>query len=271
MLINLKNRQKTLLYFRSPKETIHKLLYPYYKWKTFKNDFSRRRYKYNKSKYYILLSDLFFSEFRDITKITKTDKLLAINNPITITNDSIDFRRKKKQLLFIGRMDPTKNVKLLIQIWQNLYNDFPDWEFVIVGDGEEKESLHDYVESNNIQRVSFEGFKTNVVPYYKDASIFCMASIFEGQPLTLTESMLMGVVPVAFDTFASITDIIKNGVNGFLIKPWNIDEYTDCLKMLMNNEKQINIISRQAQLSSDRFALSNIGKQWVRIVNNIEN
>ena len=61
-----------------------------------------------------------------------------------------------------------------------------------------EESLHDYVESNNIQRVSFEGFKTNVVPYYKDASIFCMASIIEGQPLTLTESMLMGVVPVAF-------------------------------------------------------------------------
>ena len=71
VLMNLKNRQKTLSYFRSPKETIHKLLYPYYKWKTFKNDFSRRRYKYNKSKYYILLSDLFFSELEILLKDSK--------------------------------------------------------------------------------------------------------------------------------------------------------------------------------------------------------
>lgn len=265
-LIDFQNRR---LYFRSARETIVKLLFPYIKYKAFIRESSRRRFLYNNSKYYILLSDKYFSEFIEVSKIKKTNKLVAINNPITITAKPADVDTKKKQLLFVGRMALVKNVRLLIKIWQNLYKDFPEWEFVLVGNGEERSFLESYVKDNNIPRVCIVDFTNNVVPYYKEASIFCMASLHEGFPLTLVEAMSMGVIPVAFNTFSSITDIIKDGENGFLINPWDTDKYIECLRNLMNNDVYRKKIAVKAQGNADKFALSTIAQKWFDLIERI--
>ena len=60
-----------------------------------------------------------------------------------------------------------------------------------------------------LQRVFFlKGQKTE--PYYNEASIFMMTSSFEGWGLTLTEAQQYGCVPLAFHSFASLTDIITD-------------------------------------------------------------
>lgn len=50
-----------------------------------------------------------------------------------------------------------------------------------------------------------------------------MTSIWEGLPMTLIEAMHYGCVPIAFDSFAALYDLIDNGNNGFIIPNNDID------------------------------------------------
>lgn len=63
-----------------------------------------------------------------------------------------------------------------------------------------------------------------------------MTSLFEGFGLVLTEAMYYGVVPLAFNSYANVGDIINDKVNGFIIPPFDIKEYADKISSLIDNE-----------------------------------
>jgi len=266
-LVRLKNQFNNLSLFKTPKETIIKILYPYYKWKLVKSEKQRRQIKYQNSSRYVLLSEYFFKEFIFVSKIKTPKKLLSINNPISINLKIHGKNLKKKQLLFVGRIDSAKNVLLLIKIWKQLYKEFVDWEFIIVGDGTDRARIEKYINTNNIERVVFKGFHYDVVPFYSEASIFCMASLFEGWGLTLTESMSMGVIPVVFNAFASLKDIVEDGKTGFIAEPWDVEQYISILKRLMNDEEIRNEISIRTKESIMKFDFNTIANMWVELIN----
>ena len=61
---------------------------------------------------------------------------------------------------------------------------------------------------NDIKNIYFEGNK-NPLPYYQKASVFLMTSALEGWGLTITEAQQFGVVPVAFDSYPSLHEVIE--------------------------------------------------------------
>lgn len=61
-----------------------------------------------------------------------------------------------------------------------------------------------------MERVVFTGWQ-DPESFYRDASILCLTSDFEGWGMVLTEAMTFGAVPVAFNSYAAITDIIDDG------------------------------------------------------------
>ena len=135
------------------------------------------RYVYAHSDRYILLSDSFHRAFRNITGLKNTGKLLTIPNPVTVENREFryDPAFKKKELLFVGRLEPNqKRVSRVLETWALLEPRFPDWTLRLVGDGPEKEALQAFCAERRLERVSFEGFR-NPAPYYEQASLLLLA------------------------------------------------------------------------------------------------
>lgn len=62
-----------------------------------------------------------------------------------------------------------------------------------------------------------------------------MTSNFEGFPMVLTEAMQFGCVPVAFNSFEAIADIIIPEKTGELVTPFSIKEYKEKLSLLIEN------------------------------------
>lgn len=94
------------------------------------------RYVYAHSDRYILLSDSFHRAFRNITGLKNTGKLLTIPNPVTVENREFryDPAFKKKELLFVGRLEPNqKRVSRVLETWALLEPRFPDWTLRLVG------------------------------------------------------------------------------------------------------------------------------------------
>ena len=94
-----------------------------------------------------------------------------------------------------------------------------------------------------------------------------MTSSFEGWGLTLTEAQQYGCVPLAFHSFASLTDIITDKVNGFAIPNDDISLYIKQMKLLMTDEKLRKSMSANAIESSKQFSIEIIIKKWMEVIN----
>lgn len=241
------------------------LLYPRIKRIYLKSRRDHFRYLSEHSDTIVLLS----SSHEDVLKKFKItydeEKIEVIPNPM-----SFDIQRcnnKKRQLLYVGRLEQgEKRPDRLIKIWKRLYRKFPDWEMIIVGDGKERGRLEH--QAKKLERISFVGFQSPE-QYYRDASIFCMTSNFEGFGMVLTEAMAFGTVPFAFDSYSAVHDIIEDGKTGVLVKPFSIKEYADKLATLMDNEAQRIQMSENCMKDVVRFSLDNIIKLWEILFNSL--
>lgn len=223
----------------------------------------RRMYRnlYLYSDKVVLLSNEFKESYIKLSGIKEASKLMAINNMLSFPYEKHDYP-KKKQILWCGRLlFSQKRPDRILWVWKKVQDKLPDWSLVIVGDGPFSEQMQQLSKQLSLERIEFAGFK-NPVPYYKGSSIFCMTSNHEGWGLVLTETMQYGCVPVAFDSFESIHEIIEDGKNGFLVKPFDTNMYANKILNLANGSI-IEKYRENALASMEKFTPSNIINQWM--------
>lgn len=216
------------------------------------------------------LSPRFFDNLKRL-KLTAdySDKLCAIPNPNSYPSSiEVSLQDKKKQLLYVGLMNNAKGSHRLIDIWKNLHKDFPDWEMIVVGKGEQATFDRIKRQAQNLPRIIFKGLQ-DPLPYFKDASLFCMTSNYEGWGMVLTEAMQFGTVPIAFNSFASVNDIINDGINGFLIKPFSLNDYCQKLRLLMTDSSKLETMAKAAIRDVRRFDVKNIANQWEQLFSSL--
>lgn len=244
-----------------------------------------RRHKYRRAYHdaytcsdkVVLLSKNFYHEFQRYACIDNTDQLCYIHNALSFKEffDMHDYDKKKgKEVLIVSRLDETqKRISLAIKIWNKIESDpaLQDWKLTIVGHGEEYEGKYKrMVKERHLKRIAFMGAQ-NPVPHYERASIFMLTSAFEGWGLTLTEAQQFGVVPLAFHSYASLTDIITDGENGYVIPELDIKQYTQKLKQLMLDDNQRKAMTEKAIKSSKRFQIDNICEEWINLFQSLKN
>ena len=198
--------------------------------------------------------------YKDIVRQinNKIVEICAISNPNTyIDTKSVE---KEKIILFVGRLDNrSKKIQYLLDIWQSVSQLAQDWKLVIVGEGRDEAMLKK--RAAKLKNVEFCGYQ-NPTSYYERASILCMTSIFEGFPMALTEAMQHGCVPIAFDSFAAVYDIITPGVDGEIVKSFDKREYVKKLTMLIKCDEYRSRLATAAKSNVTRYDIGNIIEQW---------
>ncbi len=247
------------------------LLYPYFKWQALTNA-SVYKKAYNTLDLISLLSKNFIPEFMDYAKITDRSKFKVIPNPLSFEEQlSIkEIAHKQAIVLIVGRLEENqKRISLALKIWERLNEELTEaynWSLHIAGDGPDKNKYQNIVESKSIPNVVFLG-KINPVEEYKNASVFIMTSRYEGRPLTITEALQFGVVPIAMDTFSSLSDLIDDNENGYIIADNDLDSFVKKLSGLITNQALRNEMAKQAILSAEKFSISEIITKWVTLLN----
>ncbi len=218
----------------------------------------------------VLLSDGFVPGFLKHFPRGENPNVRTIPNPSSYENVSVDFASKKKELLFVGRMEMTvKQPQLLLLVWAKLQRQFPDWTLRMVGGAHDFEKVKKLATSLNLECVVFEGFR-EPAPFYRDASIFCMTSAYEGFPNVLVEAASFGCVPVAFDSFAAVRDIISDGENGFVVPAFDVDKYAETLAALMCDDTGRLRLAERAQCDVRRFSKKKIIGRWLELFKSVE-
>ena len=212
----------------------------------------------------VCLSESFLPEVRTLIGEGVSARLVAIPNPVvpTVYPQGV---AKKKQIIYVGRLElGLKRVDRLVKIWAKTEAKFPDWRFHIVGDGDMRYLLEKMVREKGLKNIFFDGFQ-DPLKYYAESSILCLSSSSEGFGMVLVEALMQRCIPVAYNSFASLTDIIEDGINGFCIPAFDEDKYLQRLHKLMEDDNERSRIMANHKLTLSKFDIETVSDKWLRL------
>lgn len=218
---------------------------------------------------YVLLSKRFIPIMKNILKMPDAHKLCGINNPCALP--MAPYTEKENIILVVSRMEEEqKRISNVLMVWKQIGNRHLDWKLLIVGDGPDLQRYKHIAHKMQLPNITFEGHSDNVFPYYQKSKIFLMTSIWEGFGMTLIEAQNSGCVPVVFDNFSVVHDII-DGNNGTVIRSNDIETYIAEVEKLISQPSVLSTMSKNARTSSHiRFSKERIIKEWLNLFKELE-
>ena len=124
----------------------------------------------------------------------------------------------RRSLVFSGRLVPVKRADLLIDAFNRLADDRPEWDLVIIGDGELREALQARVRPDLNERVIWPGFlaeQREVSRIYRACDVLVLPSDYEPWALVVNEAAAAGLAIVASDVVGAAAELVAQGDNGF--------------------------------------------------------
>ena len=212
---------------------------------------------------YILLTEPNRTELNYFVGNYKSSKVIAIPNSIPgVSKSTVE---KEQVILHVGRLNVLqKRSDLLLEFWEHAHASLPGWSFVIVGDGPYMESLQETLNQKKLPRVKLEGYQ-KPESYYEKASIFMMPSAFEGFPNTVLETQSYGCVPLAFDSYASISWIVNNGEDAILSPPFDTRHMAKFAVELATDGARLSKMSKASLANASRFTIDRVGLLWMKL------
>lgn len=133
---------------------------------------------------------------------------------------------------WVGRMTGVKATGAVLEIVRVARERGVDAVLCMVGDGPDREGLERLAHELGIARhCYFVGYQSDVAGYYRLFDAFLLPSVNEGTPVSAIESLASGT-PVVANRVGGVPDVVRNGVDGFLVEPGDAEEAAERLAML---------------------------------------
>lgn len=179
----------------------------------------------------------------------------------------------RKIVLAVGRLGEEKGFASLMSAFSTLAMRYPDWDLVILGEGPERDSLERQCKKLGLtERIFLPGRVGNLSDWYKRAELYVLSSRFEGFPNALAEAMAHGLPSVSFDCKAGPRDIIREGIDGFLVPPSDgAQGMSHAIEALMRNDSLRQDMAEAAKAVRVRFSMEQIASAWDEVLGLDEN
>ena len=119
----------------------------------------------------------------------------------------------------VCRLNHVKAVNDLLDAAALVIKEHPAVRFMIIGDGPERQALMDQAQRSSIaDHVIFTGFRSDTAQILPQLTMSVLSSLTEGLSNTLLESLGAGV-PVVATRVGGNTEIVAEGITGFLVPP----------------------------------------------------
>lgn len=187
-------------------------------------------------------------------KSTILHNVLPVDDVVSKCN--LDTNNYSYDVVYCGRLTYQKNPERLMEIFKLLIKQRPTIKIAVVGSGVYEDFVRDFIVNNSFtDNIDFLGFVENPLKIIKDSKALLMCSRFEGTPMVVIESQILGT-PIVSTPVDGIKELVKNGYNGFLCE--TNDEIVDSLLKLV--DKTINLSPNCFRFSKEFCDYSNYKK-----------
>ncbi len=201
------------------------------------------------------------------------NKIVHIPNPVDLSPQiahpcqSINGRY---QLLSVGRLSYQKNYETLITAFSQISNQFPDWDLVILGEGEERNKLEKLVANKNLSaRIKMPGKTSETSKAYTAANLFCLPSLWEGFPNALAEAAAHGLPLIGFSECCGVNELIRENQTGSLAKGnSNSNSLSKALSNLMSDPQKRSVLGEKARNAMTSYTPDHVMDNWEELFKN---
>lgn len=212
---------------------------------------------------------------KDLSKVAfLNDEKIRVIGPIGISLDAFPYVPAKKTInirfIFVARLLKEKGIYEYIEAARLVRLKYPMVEFVILGniDQENPSSLTELelkdILSENL--VLYPGHVENVNEWVASSHIFVLPSYREGFPRSTQEAMAIGRAVITTDV-SGCRDTVKDGLNGFLIPPWDAKALEEKMIFFVENPNEIFRMGLNShKIATQNFDVSKINFVLTKII-----
>lgn len=167
---------------------------------------------------------------------------------------------KDLKLITIGRLVPQKGYDRLLRVIKKIKGDKLKCKLLILGDGEMKAQLSDYIRENDFaEDVMLYGFERNPYKYLKNADCFVCSSRSEGFSLVIAEAMVLGI-PIVSTYCSGPNELLEEGKYGMLVNNTEEDLYVE-LKNVVQRPNILLEYQRKSLIKAEDFDIESSIKE----------
>jgi len=186
-----------------------------------------------------------------------------------------DIKKKKEELGIktdspvvgmVACFKPQKAPGDFLKVAALIKKDFPETKFLMVGDGVLRRKLEGLRKKFALEKdVIFTGWRRDIPQILSILDVFALTSLWEGSPIVLLEAMA-SAVPIVATSAGGAQEIIRNGINGFLVSPGNIRTMTQRVATLLGNKVLARKMGQEGRrLLDTSFEVEHMVKQVDRL------
>lgn len=205
-------------------------------------------------------------------KLVKEEQISRVYNPVSrdLIRKTIEIKvpfakrdsGRVREIIFIGRLDPQKNLPHLIESFALLNEKMPNTCLHLIGNGNLTEAIKQMVEDKGLsEKVSFDGVCKNMENIYAKADMIVLSSEYEGMPNCLIEAIGCGIPIVSYDCPIGPREIVVDDVNGYLVKYNDINQLAEKMEECLRRDWDEKVIRKTAE----KFDVSYIAKEYIAL------
>jgi glycosyltransferase involved in cell wall biosynthesis len=179
-------------------------------------------------------------------------ELFAAERDLSYLYKEFDIEPNDKVVGSIGRLKKQKGMEYLISAFKIVVEAMPQAKLFIVGDGELRQKLESIRDELGIEdNVIFTGIRNDIPALLQFFDLFTLASLWEGQPLTIMEAMAAGKPIIATDVGGN-AEILKGGDLGTIVPPRDSAAHADSILTLLKDESRAEELGKKARAFAQR-------------------
>lgn len=207
--------------------------------------------------------------------------LEAVSNGIDFNqfdnSRAAEFKQKyalnNQVVLYIGRVAYEKNLDVLIDAFDLVYEDNNEAQLLIVGDGPQRKTFEDHAAGKkSVGNIIFTGAlgHSELVRsgLFKTVSLFATASVTETQGITILEAQANGLICVGAAE-GGIVNLIEDGVNGYLVPPGDRAVMAQRISYVLRHRAELSNMEQKALEMVDVHRMDRIIDRWEDIYNEL--
>ncbi len=225
------------------------------------------KYSVKRSDYVVTLTEGDRKNYEQILK--RSSKIEAIYNPMEMI-ERVEKRKRENRIISVGRLVEGKGMDFMAEVAIKVLKEHEDWKWYVLGEGEQRAFLEQVIAQNRLEnRLILTGLVNNVGEYLSQSKIFVMTSKSEGLPMCLLEAKTFHLPCISFDIPTGPNEIITDGRDGYLVKPFDCEEMSTKICSLIEDEKRLEDFSNNAQEGIEKFQMDRIMQKWNRVLDGL--
>lgn len=199
-----------------------------------------------------------------VTLVGASPNLTVIPNSVPLPDPAlVPLERDVTSGIMIAAFEPRKRVPLAVDAVARARK-HSLVTLNIFGDGITRQDVEHAVTEHSAETfISLQGYEITALEKAKESSFFLITSESEGTPLVLLESMAAGCIPICFDIPYGPSDVITDGVSGFLIPPGDTAAMAKAILTLQNMPAENVVMMRKAAIAAvQRFNDREVMNLW---------